>query len=303
MQTTMKTADRESGRSSAKTMLMRDMKLPDIIPVAICFGLVFWLYTAVFKNWYDTWMAKESYYSHGVLVPFICLFIIWLKRKSLLQTRVAPAAAGYWLLVPSLLVFMVLTWAGGMNLQGLVFPVLIAGMVLVLFGREIGRILRFPVGYLFFMCVLPGDILTKLSFRIQMISTACATMMLRTVGLDASREGAAIHLPNIEVMVGTPCSGFRMLISLFAFAVLLAYLKEGPAWGRASLVVVTLPLSILLNSFRVMMIAMVGEFFGESAMHGFHDYSGYIVLALAFVALSLFARLVKCQKFNSILMP
>jgi exosortase len=299
----MKTADRKSENSSEKTMLMRDMKLPDIIPVVICFGLLFWMYTAVFRNWYDTWMAKESYYSHGVLVPFICLFIIWLKRKPLLQTRVAPAAAGYWLLVPCLLAFMVLTWAGGMNLQGLVFPILVAGMVLALFGKEVGRVLRFPVGYLFFMCVLPGDVLTKLSFRIQMISTACATLMLRTVGLDASREGAAIHLPNIEVMVGTPCSGFRMLISLFAFAVLLSYLKEGPAWGRASLVAITLPLSILLNSFRVMMIAMVGEFFGESAMHSFHDYSGYIVLALAFVVLSLFARLVKCQKFNSMLMP
>lgn len=303
MQTTMKTADRGSEKPSEKTMLMREMKLPDIIPVVICFGLVILLYRGVFHNWYDTWMAKESYYSHGVLVPFISMFIIWLKRRRLMEARVEPAAVGYWLLVPSLLVYLVLTWAGGVQMQGLVFPMLIGGMVLALFGREVGRVLRYPVGYLYFMCVLPGDVLTKLSFRIQMISTACATQMLRGVGLEASREGAAIHLPNIDVMVGTPCSGFRMLISLFAFAVLLAYLKEGPWWGRASMVAITLPLSILLNSFRVMMIAMVGENCGESAMHTFHDYSGYIVLGLAFIILSLYARLVKCQKYNSKLIP
>ncbi len=284
-------------------MLLSDLKLMDIIPIVICVGLILWLYWSVFHNWYDTWMAKESYYSHGVLVPFISAFIIWLKRKHLMRARVAPAPIGYVLLVPSLLVCMVLSWAGGVNLQGLMFPVLMGGLVLVLFGREVGRILRFPVGYLFFMCVLPGDVLTKLSFRIQVISTMGATMMLKLMGLDAAREGVAIHLPNVEVMVGTPCSGFRMLISLFAFAVLLAYLKEGPRWGRASLVAMTLPLSILLNSLRVTMIAMVGEYMGTDAMHTFHDYSGYIVLALAFVALSLFARLVKCQKFNSMLMP
>lgn len=301
MQTTVKLVPQDPDGAAQKQPFVRDLKWAEIVPIALCFGLVIWLYVPVFHNWYVTWMKKESYYSHGILVPFISIVIIWLKRKQLLDARVRPAAVGYWLIVPSLIMYMVMTWAGGTNLQGLAFPVLIAGLVLAVFGREIGRILRFPVAYLFFMCVLPGDVLTKLSFRIQIISTIGATLFLRLVGLDAAREGAAIHLPNVEVMVGTPCSGFRMLISLFAFAVLMAYLKEGPKWGRASLIAITLPLSVILNSLRVTMIAMVGEYFGTDTMHAFHDSSGYIVLALAFVGLSLFARLVKCQKFNSTL--
>jgi len=175
--------------------------------------------------------------------------------------------------------------------------------VLVLFGRAMARQSGFPIAYLYFMCVLPTFLLTMLSFRIQMLSTKGGTMLLRLLGFDAYREGAMITLPNIEVLVGAPCSGFRLLISLFAFSVLFAYLKEGPLWGRLSLVAITLPLSLLVNSIRITFIAIVGEFMGSDAMLAFHDYSGYIVLVLAFVALSLFARLVGCRRFSSMVVP
>lgn len=287
--------------SSRSEQTLKDLRWPDLVPIAVAVMLLLWLYDRIFDFWYIQWMREESYYSHAILVPFISGFIVWLKRKQILETLLGASKLGYLLLLPSLFIFVIMTWAGGSSLQGLVFPFILLGLVFVFLGPAMARQLRFPIGYLFFMCVLPGDVLTKLSFRIQMISTMGATAALRLIGYDAAREGAAINLPNIEVMVGAPCSGFRMLISLFAFAVLLAYLKEGPRWGRASMVFVTLPLSIILNSLRVVMIALVGEHFGSDAMHSFHDSSGYIVLALAFVALSLFARLVKCRKFSSML--
>lgn len=280
---------------------MREMKLPDIIPVVICFGLVFWLYTAVFHNWYVTWMAKESEYTHAFLVPFISLFIMWLRRKDLADARVEPSIMGLQYLIPSLLVFVVMTWAGATSPQGLFFPVLIWGLVLMLLGPHVAKIVKFPVAYLFFMCTLPGDILTKVTFRIQMISTTGATALLNLFGLQAEQSGQFISLPGITVEVAAPCSGFRMLISLFAFSVLFAYLKEGPLWGRLTLVAITLPLSIVLNSLRIMMVAVVGDYWGSEAMHSFHDYSGYMVLAMAFVILPLLARLLKCPNFNSTL--
>ena len=291
----------ESATSAQGDVRFRDLRWPAIVPMVAAIGLLLWLYKPIFHMWYAEWMKEESYYSHAVLVPFISAFVVWLKRKQILDTPISPSALGYLMIVPCLAVFIVMTWAGGYSIQGLVLPVILGGLVLVFLGRRMAKVLRFPVGYLFFMAVLPGDVLTKLSFRIQMISTVGATWILNLIGLDAVREGAQINLPNIEVMVGAPCSGFRMLISLFAFAVLLAYMKEGPMWGRASMVIVTLPLSVILNSLRVFMIAMVGEYWGSDVMRSFHDYSGYIVLALAFVVLSLFARLVKCRKFNSIL--
>lgn len=284
-----------------KAPRLGDIKLGTLIPIGICTLLLIYFYVPTFVWWYGIWMMKESYYSHGILVPLICGFIVWLKRDALKKAVVQPSWLGYIVLIPAMLITILMFWSGGNSVQGLLFPMVVGSVILTLFGRAILRELMFPVGYLYFMSVLPGDILTKASFRIQMLSTISATTILRAVGLEAYREGATISMSNVQVLVGAPCSGFRLLISLAAFVVLFVFLKEGPRWGKAVLLLSILPLSIILNSIRVTMIALVGEFISSEAMHSFHDWSGYIMLVLAFLILSLLARLVKCQKFNSML--
>lgn len=277
---------------------LRDMDWRTLIPIAICAAILVWLYTPTFLWWYNNWMLKESYYSHGLLVPLVSGAIIWMRREQLSSIPVRGFAAGFLFLIPLLLCVVVISWAGPSSPLGLSFPFVLAGMILVLFGPALLKDLRFPLGYLFFMCVLPGFLLVKASFRIQMLSTIVSTVMLRMVGLHAVREGAAITLPSVEVLVGAPCSGFRLLISMFALAVLFVYLIDGPRWGKFTLLVLTLPLSVVLNSFRITLIALVGQFFGTNAMHGFHDWSGYIMLVLSLLVLWLLARMLKCRELK-----
>ncbi|MHB0912197.1 MAG: exosortase/archaeosortase family protein [Armatimonadota bacterium] len=298
---TTKTREAASPCTGCGQKTVADLRWPSYALFGICAVLFAWFYAPTFKVWYWEWMKKDSYYSHGILVPFISLFLIWLDRKRLSGMHIRQDIMGYPLVILALLVALAFSLAGGTIIQGLMVPILVAGMITVLLGRAMMKALLFPVFYMYFMTPLPGDILTRLSFRIQVLSTIGATGILKMFGLDAWREGVKIILPNIDVLVGAPCSGFRLMISLFAFAVLFVYLKTGPKWGKALLIALTLPLSVVLNAVRIMMIAVVGEFMGADAMHTFHDWSGYIMLVLAFVALSLLARLVKCQKFNSIL--
>jgi exosortase len=134
-----------------------------------------------------------------------------------------------------------------------------------------------------------------------MLSTDTAVEILKLLHYKVRQEGTIIYLSNIKVMVGTPCSGFRTLISLVAFAVYFAYMKEGPMWGRLTIVAMTAPLSWVANSVRITLIALWGQYFGQEAMMKFHDYSGYIVLLVAFVILWSFAKVVKCEKFKATL--
>ncbi|MGB9587009.1 MAG: exosortase [Armatimonadota bacterium] len=285
-----------------KSITLRDLRLQDIVPLGVCAALVIWLYVPVFNSWLAEWFKDESYYSHGVLVPFISGFLVWLMRQRLVNIPIRPDRWGYVILVLFLPVVPLMTWAGATIPQGLVFPIVVFGLSLVLLGREMTKQLWFPIAFLFFMCVLPGDILVKLSFRIQMLSTAGAALVLKLLSLDASREGAVISLPSITVQVGAPCSGFRLLISLFAFSSLFAYLVEGPVWSRLALVGITLPLSLVLNVIRITLIGLVGEFMGENAMHVFHDMAKFLIIIMAFIALWFIARWLKCQKFNSMLL-
>ena len=252
--------------------------------------------------WWSKWMEKDSYYSHGVLVPFISAFAVYLDRRTLAKLPVASTFLGLVLLILSALASLVARTANTPSILGLTLPPMVFGAVWLLLGTAVARRLIFPIGFLFFMCVLPGFILTLLSFRIQLLSTAGAVLILKTIGLSPEQHGAMITLPNAQVMVGQPCSGFRLLISLLAFAVFFAYMREGPRWGKLTLIACTLPLSLLVNSIRVFLIALVGEFFGDEAMHAFHDYSGYLVLVLAFVVLWQVSKVVKCEKFKAVLM-
>lgn len=300
MQTKTKIAP-EKIETEKKAMTLSDLKLSDLLPMAACVAFLIWLYGPTFAWWYRNWMAKESYYSHGILVPIISAGIIWLKRQELSAVAIRSYPKGFFALIPLLLGVIVVSWAGPSSPLGLTVPLVIAGVVMVLFGPAMVKELRFPIGYLYFMCVLPGFLLVKASFRIQMLSTISATEMLKLAGFDAYREGVMITLPNIEVMVGAPCSGFRLLISLVSLAVLFVFFSEGPKWGKAVLLALTLPMSVVLNSFRIALIALVGEFMGSDAMHAFHDWSGYIMLVLSLFVLYLLAGLVKCRKFNSML--
>jgi exosortase len=269
-----------------------------LIAVALCTFVIVYVYWHTFRFWWRNWMVDESYYSHAVLIPFMSAFAIYINRRTISKVEISPSLLGLLVLIPAMIMHMLAYMSNTASGMGLTMPLILLGSTMVLFGMRMTKHLLFPILFLFFMCTLPGFVLAKLSFKIQLMSTTVATQILNLLQLHAQQTGTQISLPNVDVIVGAPCSGFRMLISLVAFAVFFAYMKEGPTWGRISLVLFTAPLSLLANSLRVALIALVGEFFGEDAMHGFHDYSGYIVLLISFVTLWLVAKVVKCEKFR-----
>lgn len=231
----------------------------------------------------------------------ISAFIVYLKRKELKKYAIEPSAYGWLFLIPAGILALLSLWGDARSIAGLMLPIIICGGVALLCGMAILRELLFPILFLLFMCVIPSFLIAKMSFNIQVLSTIGGTWLLKLFGFNAERVGVLIYLPYITVEVGAPCSGFRLLISLFAFSTLFAYIKEGPLWGKLVLIGSTLPLSLVINSLRVAMIGMVGDLMGYEAMHAFHDYSGYIVLVLAFVFLSLLSRWVGCRKYSQIL--
>lgn len=296
-------ADEEPNRVSQGKISILDLRWPAYIPIALCLILVSLLYWPTFTMWYKQWMMKESYYSHGILIPPISGFLIWLNRKNLKTVPIRSYLPGYLLVLIALTGVVFSTWANAGTMTGLTFPLLLIGLVMVLLGCDMTRQLAFPVGYLYFMCTLPTFLLTMISFRIQMLSTAGATLLLKALTFDVYREGATIIMPNLPVYVGAACSGFRMSVTLVAITVLFLYITEGPRWGRVLLFFSTLPLAVFVNSVRIALVSIVGEYRGSESMQFFHDnVAPYIEIVMAFSLLLLIGRLVKCLKFNSMLM-
>ena len=63
-----------------------------------------------------------------------------------------------------------------------------------------------------------------------------------------------------------------------------AYFIGGGVWKKLILFVSAIPLAIAGNIARVMSIAVVARFAGqEKAIHYYHDYSGYLIFAVAVI--------------------
>ncbi|MCC6445397.1 MAG: exosortase/archaeosortase family protein [Armatimonadetes bacterium] len=244
------------------------------------------------------WMKKDSNYSHGTLVPFISLFILWLSRDKLREALRRPLYWGLALILPSLLVHILAHWMRAFAISGLTLLLTLIGSVLVMYGPAVWRAAQAGVLYLGYALPLPQFLMLPLTLRIQLASTWLATKMVNLCGMEGRQEGTAIIAWDFSVLVGNECSGFRLLIAMLAFATLYVYLMDVAAWKRWLLVALVVPLSLLANSVRIFLIYLVGYQWGEDAMHVFHDYSGFLVMILTFVCLMGLGKAIGCRKLR-----
>jgi len=106
-----------------------------------------------------------------------------------------------------------------------------------------------------------------------------------------------IRMPNSYTTVGAPCSGLRSLIALltlgliFSFFTKISYLKKG------LILLATVPIAIVTNVIRIVMLSIVNDLYGEEvAMGFFHDFSGFLVFALAFIGFFVIGRKIEGRK-------
>jgi len=249
--------------------------------------------------WKWEYTKPETYYGFAVFVPFLVGFMVWARRQAYAQTPVKTFLPA---LVPTTVFLGLLIVAVKQEMHAVMssaFLLTLASAVWFLLGT---RMLRgpafFPLMYLWLMAPLPGPVLNDLTLGVQRFSTWGAAQLLKVIMLGAARqEGNLIHLEHYTLNVDVPCSGFKLLLTLLTFSSAFSYLTDTTLAKRWALFLISLPLSVLVNSIRIAMIGIVGEAFGTTAAVVFHDYSGLISLVLCAVFLFSIAKALQCKTF------
>jgi exosortase len=269
-----------------------------LLPFVAAIGLMIVLYKPAFNWWYEEWMAPGSFYAHAIFVPFFVAGMIWRSRKKLEATPSEPSWVGLFLVVPAMALLLVGKRLDVTVLQSFSFMMMVFAIALLVFGKAKTRILAFPLCFVIMMMpLIPDQLISSIAFPIQLLSAKLATLFLNTLTLHSVQQGTMIKMDNYMMSVELPCSGFKTLVSLMTFTAAFAYLVEGALWKRWTLFFVTIPLSLLINALRIALIGIVGELISMKAAGVFHDYSGFIVLTLAFLFLFNFARILRCDRF------
>lgn len=190
------------------------------------FVCIFFLlfYPLIFKL-IDSWEVDPNY-SHGFFIPFISLYFIYTKRKVLKYLDITPSNTGLWVVVFGLLLF-ILSWLSSLDFaQGISMLVVLWGSILFLYGKQVARLLTFPICYLVFMIPLPAIVWNRLSVPLSLVASSISAKLMELMGLVVYREGNIITLPNITLQVVEACSGLRSLVTMMALGAALAYLSN-----------------------------------------------------------------------------
>ena len=245
-----------------------------IFGVAVLFSFSFF---EGLKELVQVWEVKEEY-SYGYLIPFITLFLIWQKKDSLERVSFPGSWVGILIVLFGLGLFVV----GDLSTLYLVVQyaslIVLAGLVLAYTGWEGFRIVRIPLLFLLFMIPLPQFFLQEISAQLQLISSEIGVRIIRLFGISVFLEGNVIDLGTFKLQVVEACSGLRYLFPLMTLAFISAYFYQGKFWKRAVIFLSSIPITILMNSFRIGVIGVAVEYWGRAMAEGFlHDFEGWAV--------------------------
>lgn len=254
-------------------------------------GLYWNIVPAMVSDWY-----RDDNYSHGFIVPLVTGYFIYVRSDELARVRVAPAHAGLAVVVLALLQLTVGWFGTEYFTMRSSLVVLLAGLVIYLFGMEAFRALRLPICYLLFMVPIPYIIYDAVAFPLKLLVSRVSVAALQMMGVVAVREGNIIMFPSLTLEVADACSGIRSLVSLAALAVAYAFFISLTPARRAILIAASVPIALFANALRVIGTGVLAQWWGEKAAKGFfHEFAGLAVFALAMVLLVALGGLLKSR--------
>ncbi|MDX6558222.1 MAG: hypothetical protein QOF72_1271 [Blastocatellia bacterium] len=291
-------------------------------PLAIAVALAFVYFTVLLKLGGDWW--NDENYSHGLLIPFVIGYILWLERERFAESPFRPAAVWG---ASGVGVSLLLLWAGvaGAELfvQRLSLVFMLASVVIYFWGFRLLRLVAMPLSLLVLSIPIPQIIFNRIAFPLQLFASRCAVSAMSSFNIPVLRQGNIIELMPLgasepkRLAVVEACSGIRSLMTLVTLAVVYAYFtkpksdrnddiepnlertrrpssphylfgffKSFTFWRSLIVVMAAVPIAILTNALRVSGTGVLAHYYGTRVADGFfHTFSGWVIYIAAAVLL------------------
>ena len=190
--------------------------------------------------------------SHGIFVPILSAYFLWLKKDELKNTLLQTDYLGLALVLPALAASFLTI--GSFQLRFLAFIVLLAGLAWLLYGRSFFKKVGFSLFFLVGMIPIPDDSYIAIADYSRHIAFSGALQIISLFGIPYYRDGWLLQLPNSLLEIAIGCSGIRYLISYFVFAIAYAYLFRSAFKGRLLTVILSIPISVVASILRLAFI-------------------------------------------------
>lgn len=232
----------------------------------------------------SSWSTEQG--AHGPIVLFTGLWLLWRHLPAELEHAHPPARWKVAALIALVLPLYLVARIGAIvEVEGY----LMYGGLLVLLYSVIGlaamKRLWFPLFYLTFVFPPPETIVAIVTQPMKILVSEAAVGLLDLLGYPVGGEGVHIYIGQYQLLVAAACSGLNSLISLTALTLLYIYIRHQADVRYALLLaILTVPVAVLANLVRVLMLILLTYHFGEAAGQGFlHEFAGLTMFIAALV--------------------
>jgi exosortase len=240
------------------------------------------------------WIRYRPEYNqeHSRLIPFIFLFLLWYHREALLKARKEGNNWGLALIGLGILIYVVAARSLQARLALVGLPVLLGGVVLYLWGKQVARIVAFPIAFLIFL--VPAAAIEQTSFRLQFVITGIVEWLSALLGIKIYSVGTTLRAVDgswgFDISEG--CSGIRSLIAMVMITAIFVHIVERKLWKKITIFGLSVLFAIIGNVGRIFTIIILARLgFPKFAGGLYHDYSAFIIFPFALGAMVLTSRL------------
>lgn len=218
-----------------------------------------------------------QHYSHISLIPFLTVYLLYLKRTAIFARMEWRPLLGSTLMILGAAVRFSAHEANVGKLEH-VLPAMLSvvmtcwGAFLFCYGPRAFREASLGLGLLIFMVPFPSFFLDAIIGFLQRSSAEASALLFSVLSVPVFRDGFVFSLSNFTIHVAEECSGIRSTLALFITGLVAGHLFLRSFWAKVGLVSIVIPLAIVKNAVRIVGLALLANyvdpaFITDSALH------------------------------------
>ena len=229
-----------------------------------------------------SWSTEQG--GHGPIVLATGIWLLWRELKAgNAEPRPGNLTIGLVLMTPLMAIFLLARITGVLEIEAFAMYGAVITAAYLLVGRAVLRTIWFPLVYLAFTLPPPDSVVAAVTQPIKIAISTWVVSFLDLVGYPVASSGVTIQIGQYQLLVAAACAGLNSIVTLGALCLFYVYLRHRSNF--TAFVVISLaaiPVAIISNFVRVLVLVLVTYHFGDSAAQGFvHDFAGLLMFAVA----------------------
>lgn len=249
-----------------------------MLAMVLALGMVLLMYQTGLLG---IWVESEEY-GHGLMVLAVLAYLVYRRRDDYRPVLAGKSWIGIALAVMAC-VLVVMGESSGISLVGY-YGIWLFG-VAVMFavgGFGLCRKLLVPMLIILLLFPLPNPLGPMLTSELQLVSSRLGVWFIRLVGGSVYLEGNVLDMGGSRLLVAEACAGLRYLFPLMSLGAIAGFILRVPLWIKWTVFLVTIPITIFMNSFRIAVTGILVEGGGAAHTEGFlHFFEGWVVFIAA----------------------